>query len=163
MANLPNTPPQRLDHGDKPAILRHLLALGPDDRYGRFASALADAAIANYVEKIDFECDLGFGLVDAAGELSGFIHLALYHPQAELAASVRLAARHQGQAKRLFWAALAAAEMLGIRRVHLATGHPAALHIAHGLGYRLQTSPTMPRASILMPALEARVERLLGG
>jgi GNAT superfamily N-acetyltransferase len=158
-----NFPPRRLDGADKPAILKHLLALSPEDRYSRFASTLSDSAIANYVEKIDFERDGGLGIIDSAGTLVAFIHLARHWHKAELGASVRLAARHQGYARDLFKIALNEAELLGIRRVHLATGHPAALRIAQGLGFRLKTSPIMPRASILMPALESRLERLLCG
>lgn len=163
MENFSHAPPNLLGPSDKSSILKHLLALGPDDRYGRFAATLGDTAIASYVDRIDFARDLGFGLWDSADELSGFIHLTLYHHKAELAASVRLAARYQGKARRLFQAALTAGEMLGVRRVHLATGHPAALRIAHSLAYRVQTSSTMPRASILLPALEMRMEHLLCG
>lgn len=148
---------------DKPSILKHLCALNPEDRYSRFACALSNMAIENYVTKIDFSKDMGFGIIDSAGELLAFIHLARHWHKAELAASVRLSARHQGFARELFKLALGEAELLGIRRIHLATGHPAALRIAQGLGYRLKTSPVMPRASILIPALESRLERLLCG
>lgn len=154
---------RRLTTAGKPAICRHLCALNPEDRHSRFASTLSDTAIAHYVDKIDFARDTGLGIFDEAGELLAFIHLARYWHKAELAASVRLAARHQGHARNLFRRALAEADLQGIRRVQLASGHPVALHIVRGLGYRLKTGPVMPRASILIPALESRLERLLCG
>lgn len=107
---------RRLAGGDRAAILEHLLALAPDDRYGRFASALSDHAIAGYVTRIALDRDLAFGIGGGSG--------------------------------RLFTAALRHAGHLGIARVHLATGHPAALHISWGLGDTVETRPTSPRATI---------------
>ena len=40
---------------------------------------------------------------------------------------------------------------------------PVALRIARSFGYQVQTSPTMPRAPILLPTLEVRMESLLYG
>ena len=95
---------RRLAAGDRAAILAHLLALNPDDRYGRFASALSDQAIASHVVRIALNRDLAFGIGENSGRLSAFIHLA--------------------------------------------TGHPAALRIAHGLGYTVDIRPTSPCATI---------------
>ena len=66
----------------------------------------------------------------------------------ELGASVLPECRRQGQARRLFAAALTHAGHLGIARVHLATGHPVTLRIAHGLGYAVDIRPPSPRATI---------------
>ncbi len=136
---------RRLAGGDRAVILEHLLALNRDDRYGRFASALSDHAIAGYVARIALDRDLAFGI---GTPLSAFIHLAVHGQIGELGASVLPACRRQGQARRLFAAALAHAGHLGIVRVHLATGHPAALHISRGLGYTVEIRPTSPRATI---------------
>ena len=67
---------RRLAAGDRGAILEHLLALNRDDRYGRFASALSDDAVAGYVARIALPPDLAFG-ISIGGPLSAFIHLAV--------------------------------------------------------------------------------------
>ena len=139
---------RRLAAGDRATILEHLLALNRDDRYGRFASALSDQAIASYVARIALDRDLAFGIGENSGRLSAFIHLAVHDEIGELGASVLAERRRQGQARRLFAAALAHASHLGIARVHLATGHPAALRICHGLGHAVEIRPTSPRATI---------------
>lgn len=139
---------RRLAGGDRAAILEHLLAMAPDDRNGRFASALSDHAIAGYVTRIALDRDLAFGIGWGSGPLSAFIHLAVHDQIGELGASVLPGYRRQGQARLLFAAALRHAGHLGITRVHLATGHPAALHISRGLGYTVETRPTSPRATI---------------
>ena len=141
---------RRLAARDRAAILAHLLALNPDDRYGRFASALSDQAIASYVVRIALDRDLAFGIGENSGRLSAFIHLAVHDEIGELGASVLPECRRQGQARRLFAIALAQASHLGIARVHLATGHPAALRICHGLGHTVEIRPTAPRACILL-------------
>ena len=122
--------------------------LAPDDRYGRFASALSDQAIAGYVARIALDRDLAFGIGENSGRLSAFIHLAVHDEIGELGASVLPECRRQGQARRLFAAALAHSGQHGVARVHLATGHPAALRIAHGLSYAVEIRPTSPRATI---------------
>lgn len=136
---------RRLAGGDRAAILEHLLALNRDDRYGRFASALSDDAIAGYVARIALDDDLAFGL---GCPLSAFIHLAVHGRIGELGASVLPACRRQGQARRLFAAALAQAGHLGITHVHLATGHPAAVYISRRLGYVVEIRPAVPHATI---------------
>ncbi|HQU78917.1 MAG TPA: hypothetical protein PLU47_05545 [Azonexus sp.] len=139
---------RRLAGGDRAAILEHLLALAPDDRYGRFASALSDHAIAGYVARITLDRDLAFGIGEDSGRLSAFIHLAMHDEIGELGASVLPEYRWQGQARRLFAAALTHAGHLSIARAHLTSGHPAALRIGRGLGYTVETRPTSPRATI---------------
>lgn len=134
----------------RPAVEKHLLALSPDDRYGRFASALSDAAVAAYAGRIDFARDLCLAIVEADGRLSGVIHLAVHGQVAELGASVLPGWRRQGRARRLFAAALDAAAVLGIREVHLATGHPAARHICGGLGYSLREGAAYPRLRVVL-------------
>ena len=138
---------RRLAAGDRGAILEHLLALNRDDRYGRFASALSDDAVAGYVARIALPPDLAFG-IGIGGPLSAFIHLAVHGRVGELAASVLPAYRRQGQARSLFAVALAHAGRLGMTHVHLASGHPAALRISRGLGYAVEIRPTTPRATI---------------
>lgn len=141
-------PVRRLLEADRPAVLSHLLALTADDRYGRFASALADEGIAAYVARIDFAGDLCLGIVEADGALSGFIHLAVHGKVAELGASVASDCRGQGRARRLFAAALNEAVLARLAEVHLATGHPAARHICHSLGYAQHEGGGYPRVRV---------------
>ncbi len=142
--------PLRLSAVWRPAVLKHLLALNQDDRYGRFASPLPDEGIAAYVERIDFHKDYGFATIEPDGQLSGFIHLAVYGSFAELGASVLAAQRRQGRARRLFQAALAYAAEQGIREIHLATGHPVARRICAGLGYGMTESVGYPRVRVFL-------------
>lgn len=144
--------PARLTAAARPAVLDHLLALDADDRYGRFATSLSDAGIAAYAAHIDFTRDLCFGMQEADGELSGFIHLAVHGTAAELGASVSAARRRQGRARALFRAALGCAFAGGIAEIHLATGHPAARHICAGLGCLLAEGTGHPRVVVRRPA-----------
>lgn len=138
----------RLDAIWRPAVRKHLLALGPDDRYGRFASPLPDVAIVAYADSIDFVHDLCFAIVEPDGQLSGFLHLAVHSQVAELGASVLPGQRHQGRASCLFKTALASAADQGIREIHLATGHPVARHICAGLGYPMREGAGYPRVRV---------------
>ena len=142
--------PIRLDGNWRPAVLGHLLALDADDRYGRFATTLSDDGIAAYVGRLDFALDLCFGTLETEGSLSGFIHLAVQCPVAELGASVAADRRGQGRAYRLFQAALSYARRQGIHEIHLATGHPVARRICQGLGYLVESNPGYPRAKVFL-------------
>ncbi|WP_153146111.1 GNAT family N-acetyltransferase [Dechloromonas sp. H13] len=139
---------RRLAAGDRAIILAHLLALDRDDRYGRFGSALSDHAIATYVGRLRLDHDAGFGIVDASGLLTGFIHLAVHAPSGEIGASVLPESRRQRLARRLFAAAFRHARHRSLDTIHLATGHPAALRICHTLGLAVDLRPTAPRAIV---------------
>lgn len=140
--------PCRLPSLSRPVVLAHLLALTSDDRYGRFATALSDAGIAAYADRIDFIRDFCFATLEQDGQLSGFIHLAVYGEVAELGASVLPPWRQQGKARRLFASALGFAASTGILEVHLATGHPAARRICGGLGYGMREGMGCPRVRV---------------
>ena len=139
---------RQLAAADRGAILDHLLALNRDDRYGRFASALSDHAIAGYVARLQFERDAGFGIVGEDRRLLGFLHLAIHAPTGEIGASVLPECRRRGLARRLFAAGFVLARQRGVEHIHLATGHPAALRICAALGYPVQLRPTAPRAIV---------------
>lgn len=140
--------PLRLSAVWRPAVLKHLLALSRDDRYGRFASPLPDDGIAAYVERIDFEHDYCFASLEPEGQLSAFIHLAVCGHAAELGASVLAAQRRQGRARHLFQTALAYASEQGLHEIHLATGHPVARRICAGLGYGMTEGVGYPRVRV---------------
>ena len=144
----------RLDAIWRPAVRKHLLALGPDDRYGRFASPLPDVAVVAYADSIDFAHDLCFAIVEPDGQLSGFLHLAVHGQVAELGASVLPGQRRQGRARCLFKTALASAVDQGIREIHLATGHPVARRICGRLGYLCKTQSVYPRGVVSLAPVQ---------
>lgn len=148
IAGRPFATPLRLTAAWRRAVLLHLLALDRDDRYGRFASPLSDDGIATYVAGIDFSNDYCFATIEADGQLSGFIHLAVHQQVAELGASVLSSQRRQGRGRRLFGAALVYAAARGIREIHLATGHPVARRICVGLGFGLTEGLGYPRVKV---------------
>ncbi len=154
---LPARPVLRLTPTHRRSVAQHLLALDADDRYSRFASALSDAGIAAYVRRIDFARDPCFGIVEPGGGLSGFIHLAVCEDVAELAASVLPPWRRRGRARQLIDVALRFAAAIGIREVHLATGHPAA-HICGGLGHHTLVGSEYPRVRVQLGRQEIRFE-----
>lgn len=105
-----------LPERDRRRMLRHFLALSPEDRLLRFGSALNDELITRYVEHIDFRQDVVFGVFDQRVKLVGVGHLA-FAPRAsresaldvtekeriaEFGVSVSASARGIGVGSRLF-------------------------------------------------------------
>lgn len=140
--------PCRIAASQRPAVLKHLLGLSDDDRYGRFATSLSDAGIESYAGRIDFERDICLALAGGDGGIIGFLHLAVHGNAAELGASVSASWRKQGVARRLFGVAVRSARQAGIGEIHLATAHPVARHIFAGLGHPCQLQATYPRGVI---------------
>ncbi len=103
---------KELGERDRRRILRHFLALDPNDRLLRFGSMIPDDAIAAYVGKLDFKHDIVFGVVNRVFQLVGVGHLAFAKADgakpttkqrvAELGVSVSKSARGQGVGSRLF-------------------------------------------------------------
>jgi len=92
------------EHRD--AIVEHLLALPPGDRYLRFGHAASDDQIRRYVDSLVHERDEVFGVFNKHLKLVAFAHLAYPHegpcPVAEYGVSVSSHLRGQGFGKRLF-------------------------------------------------------------
>ncbi len=103
---------KELSERDRRRILRHFLALNPNDRLLRFGSMIPDDAIAAYVAKLDFKRDIVFGVVNRVFQLVGVGHLAFAKAGdgkptakqrvAELGVSVSASARGKGVGSRLF-------------------------------------------------------------
>ncbi|NNG24086.1 GNAT family N-acetyltransferase [Telluria aromaticivorans] len=103
---------KELSERDRRRILRHFLALNPNDRLLRFGSMIPDDAIAAYVAKLDFKRDIVFGVVNRVFQLVGVGHLAFAKADdgkpttkervAELGVSVSASARGKGVGSRLF-------------------------------------------------------------
>lgn len=89
-------PVQRLSASSADAFRGHLQALGPDDVRLRFGAPLGPDAIAAYVERIDFDNDVIFGVFGDELTLEGAAHLALSGDLAELGVSVTPRARGRG-------------------------------------------------------------------
>ena len=89
-------PVQRLSSSARAAYLEHLLALDAEDRRLRFGVPLSSAAIAGYVDRIDFDRDSLFAVHGNALALEGVAHLALGSELAELGLSVLPRARREG-------------------------------------------------------------------
>jgi GNAT superfamily N-acetyltransferase len=115
----------------------HFLRLDPEGRHLRFGT-LSDAAVADYVERIDWLRSLQLGWFED-DDLRGLAQLVwrdvLWPQEAELATSVEAPYRDRGIATTLVARALRAARNRGIRRVAmlcLAENAPM-LHIARKL------------------------------
>jgi RimJ/RimL family protein N-acetyltransferase len=95
-APLAAIPVQRLGANARRAYLAHLFALEDCDVRLRFGSPLPRSAIENYVEAIDFDRDVLFGVHGEGLRLVGAAHLAFGDDLAELGLSVSASARRQG-------------------------------------------------------------------
>jgi RimJ/RimL family protein N-acetyltransferase len=89
-------PVQRLNANARDEYFAHLAALGPDDARLRFGSVPSRAALAAYVERIDFDVDALFAVRGPELALLGAAHLAFAGDLAELGVSVLPDARRRG-------------------------------------------------------------------
>lgn len=89
-------PVQRLSASARAPFLAHLCLLGSADRRLRFGTPLTDAAIATYVERIDFANDMIFAVHGDALDIVGAAHFAFGGDLAELGVSVLARARGRG-------------------------------------------------------------------
>jgi len=105
-----------LSPADRPAILRHLARLGPEQARLRFGHSPTDSSLASYLKSLDFDRDALFGAVDdASGEMFAFAQMA-QDPEpgcGELGLSVELSCQGLGLGKALLGRALALARDAG--------------------------------------------------
>ena len=129
---MPHTLTKRLSAASRDALKRHFLALGDDDRRLRFGSAVGDAGIAAYVDRIDFDRDAVFGVFDDELGLKGVGHVAVGGDMAELGVSVLPAHRGQGIGTALFERAhtFARNSLLHDLFMHCLAENAAMMHIA---------------------------------
>ncbi len=174
----PVTPIRELRESERPLFLRHLVGLGPQDRYLRFGAPLSDDAIGHYVAKIDFATDTVFGVFDdqlqivAAGH---FAPLPIASPladasggrAAEFGLSVGDSARRRGLGSALFLRAAAHARNLGIASLfmHCLSENRAMMHIARKAGMDIRQLHGEADAYLALPpgtvatAIEEGVQR----
>src|SRR5512137_2578529 len=107
---------------DRPAILRHLLHLGTDDRVLRFSTAASDEAIVDYCGRWNFARDIVEGAT-VDGRIVGIIHLPVYEERddlvGELGVSVEPESRKRHIATRIAARVLDRARNRGLARVYI--------------------------------------------
>ena len=111
-----------LTTGDRPAIVRHLLHLGSDDRVLRFGTAAPDGAIVDYCGRWNFARDIVEGVCED-GRIAGIIHLPVYEEGddlvGELGVSVEAESRQRHIATRLAVRTLERSRNRGLVRVYI--------------------------------------------
>jgi GNAT superfamily N-acetyltransferase len=133
---------QRLNEGTRESLTTHFLALPLKDQSLRFGTALAPAAIAAYVDRIDFHRDTVFGIHDDQRALVGAAHVAFDGDFAELGLSVLPAHRCRGLGGALFQRVVAHARNRCISRLvmHFLWGNAPILRIARRFRMRVVAS-----------------------
>jgi len=165
-ARLHAIPIRELTESDRPALLTHLLGLGPDDRYLRFGSPLGDPIIKNYVDGIDLIHDEVFGVFNGHLELIAAGHFAISRPDAanpsaprsaEFGLSVSSAGRGKGIGTALFVRAATHArnEGISVLFMHCLTQNKPMMRIARKAGMQISSSFGEANAFITLPPGDA--------
>jgi RimJ/RimL family protein N-acetyltransferase len=159
----------------RPRILKHLLALDPQDRYLRFGYPASDEQIARYVASLDFERDEVFGIFNRRLELIAMAHLAYSAPQqivgepamVEFGVSVSRSARGRGYGARLFDRAVMHARNRQVDTlfIHALSENTAMLKIARNAGAIVERHGSESEAYLKLPpdTLATHVEQMLEG
>jgi len=131
----------------------HLRALDHEDRRLRFGLALPDAAIDEYVARIDFDRDAVFGAFNDALQLAGAAHLARADAHAELGLSVLPGHRGRGIGAALLARAHGHARNWGIGTLfmHCLTENGAMLHLARKQDMRILAESGEADARLELP------------
>ena len=147
-------PVQRLGGTARTAYREHLVALDAEDRRLRFGVPQSSAAIAAYVERINFDSDSLFGVHGEALALDGAAHLALGPGFAELGISVHPQARGKGIGGALMNRATEFARNRSIMRVYVycLAENLAMIRLARRTGMRVVVQSGDADAHILLPA-----------
>ncbi len=142
----------------------HLRALDSEDRRLRFGLALPDAAIDEYVARIDFGRDAVFGVFDHALQLIGAAHLARADAHAELGVSVLVGHRGRGIGAALLARAHVHARNwgIGVLFMHCLTENAAMMHLARKQNMRIVAGGDEADARLeLPPASPASIAQAL--
>jgi len=155
---------------DRHAIGVHLLALAGRDRYLRFGHYASDDQVQRYVDGLDFDRDLLFGVFDRLATLVAVGHLAFVPGShlnlcAEFGVSVAQGARGLGYGGRLFERAVMQARNEGVEMlyIHALSENTAMIRIAQGAGAEIARNGAESEACLsLLPAtLDSRVSALV--
>src|SRR2546423_2551443 len=141
----------------RPALERHLLALGAQDRRLRFGTALSDDGIRAYAGRIDFERDAVFGVFDDDLALAGAAHLARDAGHAELGVSVLPERRRRGLGGALLARAHLRARNWRVNKLfmHCLTENATMMHLARRQGMRIVAEQGEADASLELPPGDA--------
>ncbi|MDH3318330.1 MAG: GNAT family N-acetyltransferase [Betaproteobacteria bacterium] len=142
----------------------HLRALDAGDRRLRFGIVLADAAIDEYVARVDFARDVVFGVFDDRLQLAGAAHLARADAHAELGVSVLPAHRGRGIGAALVSRSHGHARNWGIGALfmHCLAENGTMVHLARKQGMRVVAESGEADARLeLPPASPASIAQAL--
>ncbi len=130
---------QRLNEAVRPRLLEHFLRLPAEDVRLRFGTTFGPAAIAQYVERIDFDHDAVLGVYDDELTLSGVVHVAFSGDSAELGLSILPGHRGRGAGSALFARAAEHARNRFVTRLymHCLSENSAMMHIARKSGMKI--------------------------
>ncbi len=151
-------------------LMRHLIALEPQDRYLRFGYTASDQQIANYVERLDFVNDAVFGVFNNRLEIVGMAHLATYMDAngsnvGDFGVSVSPSARGKGIGGRLYERAALHArnEGVDVLQIQALAENGAMLAIARKRGATVHRHGPESEAYLKLPRpdLESRLSELL--
>lgn len=148
---------RELSRLERTALERHFLALGGEDRRLRFGIAIPDAAVRDYVARIDYERDALFGVFDDDLHLLGAGHLARGKGFAELGVSVLAAHRGRGIGGALLARAHLHARNWGVRSLfmHCLAENGAMLHLARRQGMEIGITAGEADAWLKLPPADA--------
>jgi GNAT superfamily N-acetyltransferase len=134
-----NVPVQRLTEGSRPELSRHFLSLDREDVRLRFGVVIPAAAIAEYVERIDFDTDAVFGVHDEELALMAVAHVAFTEDMAELGVSVLPGHRGRGLGSALLARAAEHVRNRFVTRLFMycLAENAAMMHIARKLGMKI--------------------------
>lgn len=159
---------------DREAIVAHLSALSPEDRYLRFGYGAQDQQIVDYVNSIDFEHDEVFGIFNRQLQLIAMAHLAYARPAVqasrpltvEFGVSVLAAVRGRGYGARLFDLAIIHARNRGTDKLFIQalTENKAMLSIARKAGATVEHDGSESQACLQLPpdTLGSQLEEAVG-
>jgi len=154
----PFAPIRSMGPGHRERMVRHLVALSPEDRYLRFGYPAGDPQIRQYVTGLNFERDDVFGIFNRRLELLAVAHLAYSSSPdcascAEFGVSVSAHARGRGYGKRLFERAVMHARNQGVEMmfIHALSENTVMLSIAAQAGSRLVRDGSETEAFLRLP------------
>lgn len=151
-------------------IVKHLLALTPQDRYLRFGYAANDEQIKRYAEGLNFEQDSIFGVYNWRLQLMAMAHVAYsvdshFAACAEFGVSVLPSARGRGLGGLLFERAVTHARNEGVSMmfVHALSENIAMIKIARRAGAVIEQEAGEAQAYLRLPAatFDSRVAEMI--
>jgi GNAT superfamily N-acetyltransferase len=150
-------PVRELTRADRPALERHLLALGGEDRRLRFGVTTSDAATRGYVARMDFDRDAVLGVFDENLELLGAAHVARAAGHAELGVSVLDGHRNSGIGGALLGRAVLRARNWGVHALfmHCLNENAAMMHLARKQDMRITRDAGEADAWLELPRPDA--------